>query len=505
MGHNSARDIAVRRASVAFHLSSRVAQDTTQILRDARRTPGAGTSRRNAAATRALPSGRPAIRPAAQDARVYPFTGAPASPAPDRPPRTAARSARPELSLRPCGTASLITTCRRPMDDLRPLISQPSVDAVPGQAVVHPSAGPVGRARASLRALEALDRITGQGAEPTPDDLVALQGWAGWGPMAPAFSPARRGSWQEIGERLEWLLPPGQLREAEQATPNAFYTPPGLAAGCWQILRGLGFGGGRILEPGCGAGAFLAAAPADIEAAWVGVERDPVTARIAQLLHPAAQIINEPLQNAALPAHSMDAVIGNVPFSEAPVYDPTAPKDVARSLHNYCIWRSVRCLRPGGVAVLITSRYTMDARDDGARRAIAVEADLVGAIRLPGDALASGGTEVVADILVLRRRSRDGSRQRAGLDRGDQAPRRLPGPGVGLRRPRQPVVHRSSRAWSWARCALTARPGTGGRCGSTGQMTAASLPAALAQATTALVSSASEAGLTWQPARRPFF
>ncbi len=143
--------------------------------------------------------------------------------------------------------------------------------------------------------------------------------------MAPAFSPRRTDAWRDIGERLEWLLPPDQLREAEQATPNAFYTPPGLAAACWQILRGLGFTRGRILEPGCGAGAFIAATPGDVEAAWVGVERDPVTARIAHLLHPSAQIINQPLQNAALPAHSMDAVIGNVPFGDVPVYDPTAP------------------------------------------------------------------------------------------------------------------------------------------------------------------------------------
>src|ERR1019366_10767538 len=67
-------------------------------------------------------------------------------------------------------------------------------------------------------------------------------------------------------------------------------------------------------------------------------------------------------------------------------------------------WRSARTLRPGGVAVLITSRYTMDARDTGARTAIAAEADLLGAIRLPNDALSPGGTEVVTDILVLRRR-----------------------------------------------------------------------------------------------------
>jgi hypothetical protein len=92
MSHDSARDVAVRRASVAFHLSSQVAQDTTQILGTARPTPAAGTSRSNAAATRALLSGRPGIRSEAQEARVYPFTGAPASPAPDRPPRAAART-----------------------------------------------------------------------------------------------------------------------------------------------------------------------------------------------------------------------------------------------------------------------------------------------------------------------------------------------------------------------------------------------------------------------------
>jgi N12 class adenine-specific DNA methylase len=267
--------------------------------------------------------------------------------------------------------------------------------------------GPVARARASLRALETLDQLSSDGAVPSNDDLEALRGWAGWGPMAPAFAPGRSGAWKEIGERLEWLLPPDQLREAEQATPNAFYTPPDLAAVCWRILRGLGFDHGRVLEPGCGAGAFLSAAPPGVLATWIGVERDPVTARIAGVLHPQAQIVNERLQDAALPAHSVDAVIGNVPFGETPVYDPTAPDEVTKSLHNYCIWRSVRTLRPGGVAVLITSRYTMDARDASARSVIAAEADLVGAIRLPNDALAAGGTEVVTDILVLRRRPAD--------------------------------------------------------------------------------------------------
>ncbi len=90
MGHDTARDTAVRQASVVFYLGSRVAQDTARILRNARQTPDAGGSRRSAAATRASPSNRRSIRPEAQGARIYPFTGPDA--APDRPPKATARS-----------------------------------------------------------------------------------------------------------------------------------------------------------------------------------------------------------------------------------------------------------------------------------------------------------------------------------------------------------------------------------------------------------------------------
>lgn len=215
--------------------------------------------------------------------------------------------------------------------------------------------GPVGRARASLRAVEVLDRL-GKGGEPSAADLDELADWSGWGPLAAAFALDRSGSWKEIGERLEWLLPPDPLQEARQATPNAFYTPPAIAAACWQILRDLGFTDGAILEPGCGAGAFMTATPAGLPVAWTGVERDPVTAQIAALLHPSAKILNERMQTVMLAAHSRDAVLGNLPFGEVAVYDPTAPKAVTKSLHNYCIWRSLRTLKPGGVAVLLTSR-----------------------------------------------------------------------------------------------------------------------------------------------------
>jgi hypothetical protein len=55
---------------------------------------------------------------------------------------------------------------------------------------------------------------------------------------------------------------------------------------------------------------------------------------------------------------------------------------------------------------VITSRFTLDARDPGPRREMAALADLVGAVRLPeGTFRASSGTDVVVDLLLLRRRT----------------------------------------------------------------------------------------------------
>jgi N12 class adenine-specific DNA methylase len=271
--------------------------------------------------------------------------------------------------------------------------------------------GPIRRARASLAALETLQRLRqAPHTPPSPDDLATLRGWSGWGPLAPALEGSRTGSWKEIGERIAFLLPEQDYNHGIQATYNAFYTPPQITAASWQILTALGFTGGRILEPGCGAGAFMAATPEEIPASWIGVERDPTTAAIASLLHPGATIHNRRLEETALPSYSVDAVLGNVPFGDTKLYDPTTPRELTANLHNYFIYRSVKALRPGGIAVLVTSRYTMDAAGDtaqAARTLISREAELLGAIRLPNDALTSGGTEPLVDVLVLRRRRGD--------------------------------------------------------------------------------------------------
>lgn len=61
--------------------------------------------------------------------------------------------------------------------------------------------------------------------------------------------------------------------------------------------------------------------------------------------------------------------------------------------------------RPGGIVAVLTSRYTLDARNPAARREMNEMADLLRAVRLPSGAhQRAAGTQVVTDLLILRRR-----------------------------------------------------------------------------------------------------
>jgi len=279
----------------------------------------------------------------------------------------------------------------------------PGGDRPPRRAAPSGGRGPLTLARGNLHVLEVLARVEA-GQPLNAGQRAALEQWAGWGPMAKAFDPYERTrAWQQLGARLRELLTPEEGAAAQQATATSFYTSPTVTTAIWRALVGLGFSGGPVLEPGCGSGLFIAAAPAGVPVAWTGVERDPVSARIAGLLHPHARIITAPLERVSLPPASFAAAVGNVPFANVTPYDPCAPKKL--SLHNYFVWRAVQAVHPGGLVAVVTSRFTLDVEEPRARALLAEDADLVGAVRLPSGAFRQYGTDVVTDILVLRRRA----------------------------------------------------------------------------------------------------
>ncbi|MEG9250171.1 helicase-related protein [Arthrobacter sp. Soc17.1.1.1] len=202
--------------------------------------------------------------------------------------------------------------------------------------------------------------------------------------------------------QLRELLSEDEYRAANRTVINAHYTDPALAAELWQTLNTLGFTGGRVLEPGSGAGTFIGLAPET--ATMTGVELDPITAGISQALYPDADIRAESFADTRLPTGYFDAAVGNVPFAKTRLHDPRHNAG-NHSMHNHFIIKSLDLTRPGGVVGVISSAFTLDAQNPAVRREIYETADLLGAVRLPtGAHRRAAGTDALTDVLIFRKR-----------------------------------------------------------------------------------------------------
>ncbi len=247
-------------------------------------------------------------------------------------------------------------------------------------------------------------KLLQQAARPyTLEERELMSSWPGWGPYAPAFEAEPNERWEAIGPQIRMLLGTIGYEAASAATPTSFFTAPYISKGIWRLAEKLGFSGGMVLEAGCGTGQVLSHAPAHLDLHITGIEQEPFTASIAQLLFPQAHIITAPLQEVALANDHYDLVVGNVPFANVAVYDRTLPFKEKLTLHNYFIYRALAALRPGGLAILVTSRYTMDAETMQTRRILSDLGLLLGAIRLPSTGHRWARTSVITDILVLQR------------------------------------------------------------------------------------------------------
>ena len=324
-----------------------------------------------------------------------------ATPAENRPnlsavPDTAAREAAHDAAKHPVTAEA---TVHPPEEVAHP----PAVDFQPGTEIRVPS-GTKARLLANIAVIDTLTRMQRDGRPATAAEQQTLACWSGWGAIADVFD-TRKDTYESQREYLKEALGQSQYRAASASTLNAHYTDPAIAEHMWKALQHAGFSGGRVLEPGCGSGTFIGLAPQSAQ--MVGVEKDPISAAVAAHLYPSAQIRSEGFETTNVPNGSFAAVIGNVPFGDFALRDPSYnPKRL--SIHNHFIVKSLDLTAPGGYVVALTSRYTMDNVDDKARREILARADLLGAVRLPTAAFRRvAGTEVVTDILVLRRREAD--------------------------------------------------------------------------------------------------
>ncbi len=237
-------------------------------------------------------------------------------------------------------------------------------------------------------------------------DHDIISGFYGWGAAAKGFDREQMGRIGELGDQLRSALG-DDLQQTGSSTETSFFTNKLYSRALWIIARELGFTGGRVLDIGIGTGNIEAHAPLDMPLLITGVEAEPLSAALCEVRLPDITVINKPIEtvddNEIRPG-SMDFVVGNVPFSQVGVFDKRQPNSPDFfSLHNYCIWRGLTSLRPGGLLGVITSRFTLDNEKDAERRELAKLGRLVGAIRLPENAHKDAQTRTVTDIVFFQR------------------------------------------------------------------------------------------------------
>ena len=259
--------------------------------------------------------------------------------------------------------------------------------------------------QANINAIRLLKHLEAEGLQASAEQQQVLSRYVGWGGLADAFDE-NKDNWKDEFAELYATLTPEEYAAARASTLNAHYTSPTVIKALYEAVGNMGFRTGNILEPSMGVGNFFGCLPESMQGSKLyGVELDSITGRIAKQLYPKADITIAGFETTDR-RDFYDLAIGNVPFGQYQVNDRAYNK-LGFSIHNYFFAKALDQVRPGGIVAFVTSRYTMDSKDDRARRYIAERADLLGAIRLPNNAFkANAGTDVVSDILFLQKRDR---------------------------------------------------------------------------------------------------
>lgn len=142
------------------------------------------------------------------------------------------------------------------------------------------------------------------------------------------------------------------------------------------------------------------------ECKMYGIELDTISGEIARQLYQKNTIAVKAYQDVELPDSFFDVAVGNVPFDDLKPYDKKYDK-YKFVLHDYFFAKTLDKVRPNGIIAFITSKGTMDKKDESTRKYISQRAELIGAIRLPNDTFQkNAGTTVTTDIIFLKKRDK---------------------------------------------------------------------------------------------------
>lgn len=269
--------------------------------------------------------------------------------------------------------------------------------------------GAAARCDANIAAIETLLKIESEKRLATPEEQKIMARYSGWGGTAQAFVADNENvsadSWGARQTRLRELLTADEYTAARSSTLTSFYTPPEVIDSVYLALERFQFDGGNILEPSMGVGNFFAKMPDEMRAdsKLYGVELDSISGRIAKQLYPEDNIQIKGFEKTTFKNNSFDVVIGNIPFGDYGIADKSYDKYHFK-IHDYFAAKAVDKVKPGGIVAIVTSKFTMDKKNDKARKYLAERCDLLGAVRLPSGTFKDADS-VTTDIIFLKKRT----------------------------------------------------------------------------------------------------
>lgn len=269
--------------------------------------------------------------------------------------------------------------------------------------------GAAARCDANIVAIETLLKIESEKRLATPEEQKIMARYSGWGGTAQAFVADNENvsadSWGARQTRLRELLTTDEYSAARSSTLTSFYTPPEVIDSVYLALERFQFEGGNILEPSMGVGNFFAKMPDEMRAdsKIYGVELDSISGRIAKQLYPEDNIQIKGFEKTTFKNNSFDVVIGNIPFGDYGIADKAYDKYHFK-IHDYFAAKAVDKVKPGGIVAIVTSKFTMDKKNDKARKYLAERCDLLGAVRLPSGTFKDADS-VTTDIIFLKKRT----------------------------------------------------------------------------------------------------
>ena len=171
----------------------------------------------------------------------------------------------------------------------------------------------------NIEAIKILKKVEKENRFATLDEQVVLSKYIGWGGLSHVFDEES----DKFKDELKDILTEEEYKSAKASVTDSFYTPKVVIDTIYEAIGQFGFKGGNVLEPSMGIGNFYNGMKQDLKdnCCLYGVEVDSISGRIAQQLHPNANIQVSGIEKSTLSDNFFNIVIGNVPFGNFKVYD----------------------------------------------------------------------------------------------------------------------------------------------------------------------------------------